>query len=246
MALGAVDAHNATFAPSRRLPVRVARTRLAFGGAVALLAMSNVVSNRLWPEGYVVWNLGMAGVLLLLARSCGLTWDDLGLAGHRLRRGVTLGGLAIAAVGLVYAAGVAHPATRVAFVDERGSVSLATVLFAALVRIPLGTVLLEELAFRGVLPALVGGGWWRATLVSSGLFGLWHVLPSMGMTNAATGDVGTTATVVGAVLFTTAAGVVFRVGQRWSGHLATPMMLHLATNSLGALVAWWVVHHAHP
>jgi uncharacterized protein len=40
--------------------------------------------------------------------------------------------------------------------------------------------------------------------------------------------------------------VVFRVGQRWSGHLVTPILLHAATNSLGALVAWWVVSRPHP
>ena len=48
------------------------------------------------------------------------------------------------------------------------------------------------------------------------------------------------------VLFTTAAGVVFRAWQRWSGHLVTPMLLHAATNSLGALVAWWVTHRPLP
>ena len=85
--------------------------------------------------------------------------------------------------------------------------------------------------------------------MSSGLFGLWHVLPSMG---AATSDagvggvLGTGGTVVGTVLFTAVAGVVFRVGQRWSGHLVTPILLHAATNSLGALVAWWVVSRPHP
>ena len=128
--------------------------------------------------------------------------------------------------------------------DERGAVSLAAVLFVALVRIPLGTVVLEELAFRGVLPALVGGGWWRATLVSSGLFGLWHVLPSMGASPAVTAALGTSGAVVGTVLFTTAAGVVFRAWQRWSGHLVTPMLLHAVTNSLGVLIAWWVSHRS--
>ena len=119
---------------------------------------------------------------------------------------------------------------------------LAAVLFVALVRIPLGTVVMEELAFRGVLPALVGGGWWRATLVSSGLFGLWHVLPSMGSGGAVSQTLGSTGAVAGTVLFTAASGVVFRAWQRWSGHLVTPMLLHAATNSLGALAAWYVTH----
>jgi membrane protease YdiL (CAAX protease family) len=222
------------------------RVRVALVAALTVLAASNVVSNRLWPQGYLVWNLTMAGVLLLLARAGGLTRDDLGLGGDRLRRGLALGGVAAAAVGLLYAVALALPATRAAFVDDRGAAPLTAVLFVALVRIPLGTVVLEELAFRGVLPALVGGGWWRATLVSSGLFGLWHVLPSMGAGNAVSGALGPSGAVVGTVLFTAAAGVVFRAWQRWSGHLVTPMLLHAATNSLGALVAWWVTHRPHP
>jgi membrane protease YdiL (CAAX protease family) len=206
------------------------RVRLALFAAVTLLVISNVVSNRIWPQGYVVWNLGMTAVLLAVARLAGLTLADLGLPGVRLRRGLTIGALAAAAL----------PATRTAFVDERGAVPLAAILFVALVRIPLGTVVLEELAFRGVLPALVGGGWWRATLVSSGLFGLWHVLPSMGSGPAVTSALGTSGAVIGTVLFTAAAGIVFRAWQRWSGHLVTPMLLHAATNSLGALIAWWM------
>ena len=62
----------------------------------------------------------------------------------------------------------------------------------------------------------------------------------MGSSPAVTGALGTSGAVVGTVLFTTAAGVVFRAWQRWSGHLVTPMLLHAATNSLGALIAWWV------
>ena len=241
------DGRVTTLAPP--LPARTGRplrTRLALFAAVTLLAVSNVVSNRLWPQGYLVWNLGMTAVLLVVARIGGLTWADLALHGVRLRRGLAIGALAVAAVALVYAAAVAVPAVRAAFVDDRGTVSLAAVVFVALVRIPLGTVVLEELAFRGVLPALVGGGWWRATLVSSGLFGLWHVLPSLGSGSAVTNALGTSGAVIGTVLFTTAAGVVFRAWQRWSGHLVTPMLLHAATNSLGALIAWWVTHRPHP
>ena len=221
-------------------PLRAARPRLALLAAVSLLAVSNVVSNRLWPQGYLAWNLAMTGVLLLVARAAGLTAADLGLGGDRLRRGLLLGAVAAGAVGLAYAAALAMPSTRTAFVDARGATPLAAVLFVALVRIPLGTVLMEELAFRGVLPALVGGGWWRATLVSSGLFGLWHVLPAMGSPGAVTGALGPTGAVLGTVAFTAGAGVLFRAWQRWSGHIVTPMLLHAATNSLGVLVAWYV------
>jgi membrane protease YdiL (CAAX protease family) len=239
-----------TFAVAPSAPIAPWRVRVGLFAALTVLAASNVVSNRLWPQGYLAWNLAMTGVLLLVARAAGLTRADLGLGGERLRRGLVLGAGAAAVVGLLYATAVALPATRAAFVDARGAVPLTAVLFLALVRIPLGTVVLEELAFRGVLPALVGGsfggGWWRATLVSSGLFGLWHVLPAMGSGGAVSDTLGSAGAVAGTVLFTATAGVVFRAWQRWSGHLVTPMLLHAATNSLGALVAWWVTHRPHP
>ncbi|NMI00216.1 CPBP family intramembrane glutamic endopeptidase [Pseudonocardia acidicola] len=232
------------------LPVRAGRTvrrRLGLFSAITIMAASNVVSNRVWPEAYIPWNLAVAAILLVLARRCGVTWGDLGLGSARLRRALLHGGLAAAAVGLIYLVAVTLPATRPAFLDARAAGPLSSVLFAALVRIPLGTVVLEETAFRGVLPALVGGGWWRGTLVSSALFGLWHVLPSMGMSsaNAAVGEYvggwGTVAQVALAVLGTFAAGVLLCAWRRWGGHLVTPMLAHLATNSLGVLVAWWMI-----
>ena len=96
------DGRVTTLAPL--LPARTGRPlriRFALFAAVTLLAVSNVVSNRLWPQGYLVWNLGMAAVLLVVARTGGLTWSDLGLHRVRLRRGLTIGALAVAAVALV-------------------------------------------------------------------------------------------------------------------------------------------------
>jgi membrane protease YdiL (CAAX protease family) len=136
------------------------------------------------------------------------------------------------------------------FLDARAAGPLSTALFAAFVRIPLGTVVLEEVAFRGVLPALVSGSWWRATLVSSALFGLWHVLPAAGLAsaNAAVGATfggwGAAGPAGLAVLSAFVAGVLMCGLRRWSGHLVTPMLAHLATNSLGVLFAWWTVSAA--
>ena len=230
---------------------RPLRLRLAFFAAVTILAASNVVSNRIWPEGYLLWNVAMTGLLLVGARvAVGLTWEDLGLHRPRLRRGVVVGAAVAASVAVVYTIALSMPATRSAFLDERAAGPLAVALFAALIRIPLGTAMLEETAFRGVLPALVGGGWWRATLVSSGLFGLWHVLPSIGMGNAnaafgaAFGGWGALAEIAVAVLFTFGAGIWLCALRRWSGHLVAPMLAHVATNSFGVLIAWWMITHA--
>ena len=82
-----------------------------------------------------------------------------------------------------FAAGAALPLTRDAFRDARYHSNTGHALLTAFVLIPLGTVLFEEVAFRGVLWALLRR--WRgtrtATAVSSALFGLWHVLPSLGL-----------------------------------------------------------------
>ncbi|WP_169988968.1 CPBP family intramembrane metalloprotease [Microbispora sp. H10836] len=56
----------------------------------------------------------------------------------------------------VYAAGVVLPRTRPLFHDEMAlSPSRRRVLEEALVQVPFGTVLLEEVGFRGELPALL-------------------------------------------------------------------------------------------
>jgi membrane protease YdiL (CAAX protease family) len=84
-----------------------------------------------------------------------------------------------------------------------------------------------------------------ATIVSSALFGLWHVLPSLGLasSNEAIGSTvgkgtsGQVISVLGTVLFTGLAGVVFCELRRRSGSLLASAGLHWATNGLGVLVA---------
>ena len=129
---------------------------------------------------------------------------------------------------------------------EPGGDSWGDVAVRLLVAIPLGTVLPEELAFRGVLWALLrrAGGLWTATLISSVLFGLWHVLPALsgGPANASLtgalgeGPVAATARVVGTVLFTAVAGVLLCALRAGSGSLLAPAALHWAANSSGAVL----------
>ncbi len=155
-----------------------------------------------------------AAVLLGLARLAGLSWAELGLGPGTWRRGFAWAGAIIGIVALVLAAGAALPLTRDAFRDSRYHLGLGGALLTSFVLIPVGTVLLEEVAFRGVLWGLLRrlGGTVMATAVSSALFGLWHILPSLGLAtdNEAIGSAvgqGRSAqviTVAGTVLFTAA------------------------------------------
>jgi membrane protease YdiL (CAAX protease family) len=147
----------------------------------------------------------------------------------------------------VLAAAAALPLTREAFRDTRYRLDLGNTLLTSLVLIPIGTVLVEELAFRGVLWGLLREvkGTTTATIVSSALFGVWHVLPSLGLSannEAITGTVGTgrsaqTTTVLATVLFTALSGVVFCEVRRRSGSILASAGLHWATNGLAVLAS---------
>jgi len=214
---------------------------------VVLLGAANLLNNRLAPQAYVATCGATAGAALLLARWDGCSWSELGVGSPRpgLRWS-----LAAAAVTLpCYAVAAALPATRPAFLDARAAgLSGADVLARCLVRIPLGTALLEEVGFRGVLYAMLARrhGVRAAVLVSSLLFGLWHVLPSLALyqDNAAVGELvgggrrGGAAAVAGAVAVTALAGVAFCGLRRRSGSLLAPFVLHWTLNAVGLVLAW--------
>lgn len=151
-------------------------------GAVAVLVAANVLNNRLAPRLAPLTSAAATGALVVMARRSGLSWAELGF--HRRSRGLRIGGTLASAVAGAYAVGIAVPATRRFFRDERAlSLSRARALEEALLQVPVGTVLLEEVGFRGVLHALVARshGPSAATAVSSVLFGLWHILPAVDM-----------------------------------------------------------------
>jgi len=230
------------------------RRLIALGVAVTLVVISNVMSNRILPEwAYVPWNLSMAFVLLFVAYRGGAGLTAVGLGIRHWHRPVGVGLLLFGGTALLFALGMALPATRNAFIDSRiGDADVWQMLFVVLIQIPLGTVVLEEVAFRGVLPALLGASpairwrWWPV-LGASTLFGLWHILPSIGIgnANAAVGDTlgnnvwVTTSIAVVAMIF---AGVAMCALAHLGKGIKTTMLLHWATNSLGFFAAWLLLN----
>jgi membrane protease YdiL (CAAX protease family) len=220
--------------------------RLAVAVTIAILVAVNVVDVRV-PHAALVAGPACAALLLWLARLAGLSWAELGLGPGTWRRGLRWAGAEIAIVAVVLAAGAALPLTRAAFRDSRYHLDWAQALLTAFVLIPVGTVLLEEVAFRGVLWGLFRRlrGTVTATVVSSALFGVWHVLPSLGLaaSNEAIGGTvgrgrsGQDVAVLGTVLFTAASGVVFCELRRRSGSLLAPAGLHWAVNGLSVLAS---------
>ena len=238
--------------PSNEMTERPAPSAAAFALAILVALAGNLLAHLVPRPLYVPVNLLVAGSAVLVALGPGrCTLADLGLARRDVGSGLRWGGALAAALGLVIVAGALLPATRPLFADGRVNAEATwLVLYTTLVRIPLGTVVLEETLFRGVLLGMGLRRWSTAWAVafSSVLFGLWHVLPAFGLSaNPATaglagsGGGGRALTVVFAVLSTAAVGALWCWLRLRSRSLLAPMLVHLASNSLGYLVAWLVL-----
>ena len=213
-----------------------------------VLVVANVVSNRVIPAPlYVPWNLAVAAILLVLARR---RVDDVALGLGEWRRGAAFGAVLAVATLAVMLVALAMPVFRQLYDDRRVDADLVNVLYQALVRVPFGTVLLEEVAFRSVVPALAAErrGVLRGSLVASVLFGLWHVLPAWNLNeaNQVAGDVfgsgvaGTALTVAFGVIGTTFAGLWWCWIRYRSRSILATVMAHTATNTIGYLLAFAV------
>src|SRR5262252_3625402 len=215
----------------------------ALACCAVLAAYNNVLGVHPWHNRrYVRVNLGATGAALAAAALSGLTPADLGLGrgrwlpgrtGYRLAATVAAGWLLIAVV----------PAARPLLGDKRvTSLDGCAAAYQALIRIPVGTALWEEVAFRGVLQAALRRVMPTTTaiVVTSCMFGVWHIRPTL-QAMAANGLAGTrgraVAGVAAAVAGTTAGGVLFSWLRERSGSLAAPILVHVATNSGGLVTA---------
>ena len=185
-------------------------------------------------------NLGTALAVLVVARAAGLGWRELGLARGTWRPGAAWGGAALGLAAASYAVALLIPATRVLVEDPRvEGLSVSALLVRALVLIPLGTVLAEEVLFRGVLLAtasrfLPAGA---ALAVTAVVFGLWHLSTARRPAGAGVSPVLSGASIAGTVLVTALGGLAFGWLRQRTGSLLAPIGLHLGTNSVGLVAA---------
>ncbi|MFY9932462.1 MAG: CPBP family intramembrane glutamic endopeptidase [Streptosporangiaceae bacterium] len=219
--------------------------------SAATLAYNVAISQVTSGIGYVMANDSAAVLSVAAARTCGVSWASLGVRPDRLGRGIRIGLttalLAAAVVGL----GAVVPATRGFFHDERArGGGTRHVLFETLMRIPLGTALPEEVIFRGSLLGLFTQRHSPAVAasMSSILFGVWHVLPTLRTLplNPAGARVhGNPMRAVGVVLATVTATTLAGYGLAWlrfrSGSIAAPLVAHASLNGAAYLAARFVI-----
>lgn len=219
---------------------------------VALVAF-NVINNRVAPQRhYLLWAIGGSFGVLAIGLLDGNSWTDMGLGWSYLVPGFVWGVGCVAVVTAGYLIAAAFRKGRNAMHDERvAGMSGPKLMFQALVEVPFGTVLFEEIAFRAVLFSMLArrfGVVW-AIVISAVLFGLWHILPSIGTheQSAALGSVvgegrrGNILAVLLSVLTTAVAGVLFAGLRLLSGSVLAPMGLHWATNGMGYFFSWTII-----
>ncbi len=180
-------------------------------------------SNRLLPalklgmRGRTAANLAFAGGYAVLFRGRPEWFSARGW-----RVGLAAAGLTLAGYGVTLA--VPGLRERVGEIAERVPETSHAEWVG--LHIPVGTVVSEELVFRGTLTPLLddtfgpAGTWLGATT-----FGLWHIYPAR-----AAGD-----PIPVAIAITAAAGLFFDHLRHRTGSAAAPALLHLALNAGGAL-----------
>ena len=218
---------------------------------VVVLALTNVIAHFTTPLASVATVPAAAVLLVMLLRSRGLGWAELGLGREHWKSGLWYALAAVVLVLTVIAVGALLPWTRPLFMNDRYA-TLSGALIASMVLIPLQTVIPEELAFRGVLHGALTRAWGFRGAVAAGslLFGFWHIATSLGLTSnnvgfgrlLGGGIPGEVAGVLLAVAATAVGGFVFTWLRRRSGSLLAPIALHWSLNGLGALAAALVWH----
>jgi uncharacterized protein len=227
------------------------RTYVDIGVVVVVLALTNVIAHFTTPWASIVTVPAAAVGLVVLVRSRGLGWAELGLSREHWKAGAGYAIAAVVVVSSVIAIGMLLPWTRPMFLNNNYA-TVSGALIASMIIIPLQTVIPEELAFRGVLHGALNRAWGFRGVAAAGslLFGLWHIATSLGLTSSNVGFTrifggglpGTIAGVVLAVAATAVAGFVFTWLRRRSGSLIAPIALHWSLNGLGALAAALVWH----
>jgi membrane protease YdiL (CAAX protease family) len=213
---------------------------------VVVLVIGNILSNRVTPDVlYVPIRLITATVVYFVARELVTTWD----MGFRNWTNGARWGLVVMLTGLVlYLTAALLPWFEDLFHDRRVDGGIVRMFYMAFVRIPFGTVLLEEFAFRAALPAVFAKhmSTFRAAVVASVLFGFWHVLPSLNLSEVnpffewllGDGTAGKIGGIAIAVFGSFLAGLWLSFLRFRSGSILAPVIAHWASNAGAYVLAW--------
>jgi membrane protease YdiL (CAAX protease family) len=206
-----------------------------------------VLLQRVVPERWhVPLNAVVALSSLAVARRLGAGTVDCGLSKTTLGSGLRTGAVAAAVTAVGVAVASVPGRTRRLFAEERiAAHGRRRAVFEVMVRIPFGTTLSEEVIFRGSILGLLLRRHPRpvAVALTSALFGVWHVLPTLSSLQSAVlgrhaaGMAGSAVAVASVVGVTAAAGAGLAELRLRSGSVLAPALAHAALNASAYVVA---------
>lgn len=206
---------------------------------VALLPVQ--LSLESWVD-YAIVALGYCA-LFALCRLENLSLTELHLDRGSFRRGLIPS--LIIMCGTIGILTIAYNIDSTLFHDNRYNKSLSEALGYAFIVIPLRTVLIEEIMFRGVLLSAFHKfvSLRNAIVASSVMFGLWHVLSSRNVTTDLLPEFlheyEHPLMIVGIVIATTTAGLALSYLRIRYKSLFVPITLHWAINSVSVIFAYF-------
>ena len=213
-----------------------------------LLAVYNnaagLLPRRLHDRFYVLMNLSFLGLLLawvlpatgLSLEEMGLMWPNSWISGLW---GLALGGAIVSPLVVL----TAFPRFMRRAQDPRlAGLTWRQVLGRALIRIPLGTALFEEMLFRGVLFGLLSRwGTAEAVWASSLVLSLWHIVPTLHLMKFSPfreNRVLAVLALLGGLLATFLGGVFFGLMRFYTGSVVGPIVAHGVINSVALVAAY--------
>ncbi|HEX7319291.1 MAG TPA: type II CAAX endopeptidase family protein [bacterium] len=186
----------------------------------------------LWSYAHRYWNFRPADAGI----RAGGFWTSLGL-------GICLAAIIIIpfyiALVILPKIGISLPAIHLDEVDQEGLIR------RLLVRIPVGTVLFEEMLFRGIFLGLLlrEQNRPRALIVSSFVFGVWHIVPALkvmfrnfGVSSILPGIGMFILGIIGAVI----AGYVFGWVRIRKNNIIGPVIAHLLINDTALVLIYFM------
>ena len=211
-----------------------------------LLLVYSVAANLLPPKlqaaTYVPLNLAVSVLLIAWAyKGAGLSLAQIGIRLDTAKNSAVWGLFLGLAIGLptFLVICLARPRLGIAATSEAASIaSLSQLLIRILIMIPLGTVVLEEIAFRGVLPQLFLRGLSQpvAILMANLVFGAWHIglyVRTMGLAKPPAQS-----SIAGFALLALAAimgGILMGLLRSRTANLIGPMIAHWIINALAVI-----------
>lgn len=214
---------------------------------IALIILYSTVLAKLVPEKFhIALNALIAIIAILLGFGFGLSAEQMGIALNTITSGIFIAVIATILICIITVIMALIPPLRRFFIgDNLSNASGKLIAFETTIRIPFSTALIEEILFRGVLLGLLlaHNSQITALIVSSILFGLWHIFPTIKTIeqNKSTKKIiGNSKTKTGAgvlatIITTTIAGFIFGLLRIFAGSIIAPWLIHWSINASGVL-----------